>query len=397
MWKQQESGLTEHATEHALDDIQPAEELGPGRAEGVRASRNYRILVVDDEAPVRELLRRWLTNDGYDCVTAASGVAAWEALRSDEFALLITDLMMPGMSGMELLSKVTQERLDVAVIIVTAMDDRATAADALSLGAYGYVIKPFEKNEALISVSSALRRRELELLERGYSRRLEREVREQTAVIRKTQEEVVLRLVSVCEFRNEETGDHVRRMGLYAAALAEAFGWKETDVGDIILAAPMHDIGKVAVPDAILMKPGRLTAEEFDKIKEHSAVGAQILGHSNSPLLRMAREIALSHHEKWDGSGYPNGLAGGAIPLSGRITAVCDVYDALVSERVYRPALPEEDALAIMTKGRGTHFDPQVFACFLDMLPSFREVRRQLADEHESSTPQSTAYNATAR
>ena len=362
----------------------------------MRASRNCRVLVVDDEAPIRELMRRWLTNDGYDCVTAAGGVAAWEALRSDEFALLITDIMMPGMSGMELLSKVTQEQPDVAVIIVTAMDDRATAADALSLGAYGYLIKPFEKNEALISVSSALRRRELELLERGYSRRLEREIREQTAVIRKTQEEVVLRLVSVCGFRNEETGDHVRRIGLYAAVLAEALGWKADDVGDILLAAPMHDIGKIAVPDAILMKPGRLTEEEFDKIKEHPAAGAQMLGHAEVPLLRMAREIALSHHEKWDGSGYPNGLAGGAIPLSGRITAVCDVYDALISERVYRPALPEEDALAIMRKDKGSHFDPQVFACFLQMLPSLREIRRQLADEHESSAPQSTAYNATA-
>ena len=198
---------------------------------------------------------------------------------------------------------------------------------------------------------------------------------ERTAEVRRSQSEIAMRLMAASEYRDDETGAHIRRIGLFAAALAEKAGWEPQAVGDLQLAAPMHDIGKVGIPDAILLKPGKLTAEEFEAMKGHTTIGGRILGDTDIALLRLAKEIALSHHEKWDGSGYPRGLAGEAIPQSGRIVALCDVYDALVSHRVYRPALPEEEALDIMTKGRGSHFDPELFDCFLQTLPEFRQFR----------------------
>ena len=199
--------------------------------------------------------------------------------------------------------------------------------------------------------------------------------------------------MSASEYRDEETGAHIRRMGQYAVTLAEAAGWKGQAAADIRLAAPMHDIGKIGVPDTILLKPGKLTPEEFDRMKKHTMIGAQILGVADIPLIRTAKEIAVSHHEKWDGSGYPEGLAGEAIPECARMVAVCDVYDALVTHRVYRPAFPEEEALAMMTKEKGKHFDPKLFDGFMDMLPEFRRIREEIdeptgtAQGHRNASP----------
>jgi putative two-component system response regulator len=344
---------------------------------GVRADR---ILVVDDEPIIARLVAQRLQQRGYACATALGAQEALEKITADGFELVISDINMPGMSGIDLLSRVHKTHPGTAFIMLTGVDDHATAVRSLELGAYGYIIKPFEANELFINVSNALRRRELELERDRYEERLERDVRERTAEIRDTQEQIIMRLVAASGFRDEETGEHIRRMGEYAAVLARAAGWDARAAEEIRLAAPMHDIGKMGVADTILKKPGRLTAEEFERMKEHTAIGARILEGSGIALLELAREIALNHHEKWGGGGYPAGLGGEAIPLSARIVAVCDVYDALINDRVYRKALPEAETLAIMNEGRGGHFDPRVFDLFLERLPEFRAIRERFRD-----------------
>jgi len=342
-------------------------------------ARGGRVLVVDDDPFVSDVVCRWLTEEDCACVCAASGEEAWDLLQDGGFPLILTDIMMPGMSGIELLAKVKAWRKDIAVVMLTGVDDREVAIHALELGAYAYLIKPFEKNEVLISVRNALTRRDLEMARDRYEQRLEDEVRARTAEVRRTHAEITFRLTTATEYRDPDTGMHIRRIGLFAARMAEACGWGPRQIGDLRLAAPMHDVGKIGIPDAILFKPAKLTVAEFEIVKKHTMIGAGLLDGSGIPLLNMARDIARSHHEKWDGSGYPDGLSGQSIPESARIVAVVDVYDALTSDRPYRRAMPEQEALALMTEGRGHHFDPNLFDTFLKLLPSFREMREQVA------------------
>lgn len=339
-----------------------------------------RILAVDDEPVVCELISRWLDAEGYDCHVASTGEQAWDMLKANKFALLITDIRMPGMSGMELLALVTQELPETAAIMLTAVADRETAVEALELGAFGYLTKPFDKNEVLINVVNALERRRLMLADHDYAHKLEEKVGRQTEDIRNSREEIVMRLVAAQGYRHDETGAHVRRMALYSEAVAVGLGHPAEYTDMIRLAASMHDVGKIGIPDAILLKPGKLTDEEFDVMKDHTIIGARILEGTSIPLLNVARDIALSHHEKWDGSGYPRGLAGD-IPEVARIVAVVDVYDALTNERVYRPAMPEDKALGLMKGDVGTHFDPDTFAVFLGTLPELHRIREEVAGD----------------
>ena len=339
-------------------------------------SKGERILVVDDEPYICSLVSRWLEEDGYSCLAASGVYEALETLGSEDISLVLADILMPEMSGMELLSKIRGDFGErVAVIMLTGVDSHETAIQALELGAYGYMAKPLKKNEVKINVASGLERRRLTVEGKDHERRLEGQVRARTLDVRKREAEIVLRLISASEYRDDETGAHIRRIGLYSAVLAEAAGWKPEAAGIIRLAGAMHDVGKIGVPDNILLKPAKLTDEEFEVVKRHTEIGARILGGSEIPLLRMAHEIALSHHEWWDGSGYPQGLAGGAIPESARIVAIADVYDALTSHRVYRPALPEDEAIRIMSKEKGSHFEPRLFELFMSMLPEFHRVR----------------------
>lgn len=357
-----------------------------------------RVLVVDDEPQVRQLLSRWLRADEYLCAAASSGEEATELLESSEFDLVVCDITMPGISGVDLLALIKYLYPDTAVLMATAIDDRETATRTMELGAYGYLIKPFSRNDVLISVANALERRRLTLLSQEYEKELESkvrertlEVREQSRQIREREEEIVFRLLSSMGWRDDETGAHARRIGLYSAAMAEVLGWDAEATDNIRLAAPMHDLGKIGIPDAILRKPGKLTAEEFESIKKHTVIGAGILEGSTVPLLQLARDIALSHHEKWDGAGYPHGLAGEDIPECGRIVAVADVYDALVHKRVYKPAFSEDKALSIMKEENGRHFDPKVLQAFLDSLPATRRIREEVPDEEESGVEFSRA------
>ena len=345
-----------------------------------RDSGNASILVVDDEPFVTALVSRWLQAEGYRCACAGDGQEAVARLRREKFDLVVTDIMMPRMTGVQLLEKVQGDFPHTAVIVLTGVDDRKTAADALRLGAYGFVIKPFEKNELLINVANALMRRGLEQIRDRYEVQLEDMVQKRTAELRRAQEEITLRLTAASEFRDTETGAHVRRMGRYAEVLAARLGHPVEFAGLIRLAAPMHDVGKIGIPDSILLRPGKLSAKEFEVMKTHTTIGAALLEGSGFALLETSREIALHHHERWDGTGYPDGLAGMQIPESARIVAVLDVYDALVHNRVYRPAMPEPQALSIITEGSGTQFDARVLSAFLHALPDLRAIGAEVTD-----------------
>jgi putative two-component system response regulator len=348
------------------------------------------VLIVDDERYVREIVLKWLERVGYECTCAESVGAAREILEQRTFDLITSDISMPGESGMELLRLVREKYPDTAVLMLTANADTRLAVQALTLGAYGYLLKPVEREELLCQIERALEHNRLVVENREYTNLLEWKVREQTRHIRLAHEETIQRLVTACMFRDDETGGHIKRTGLASALVAQAAGWSTEMVELIQLAAPMHDVGKVGVPDAILRKPGKLTPEEFRIMQQHTVIGADMLSGSLSPVLQMAEQIAHFHHERWDGTGYPNRLAGEDIPKAARILAIIDVYDALTHDRVYRQALPEEQVLQIIEAGRGTHFDPSVVRAFFEALPGIRAVNVYELD------PELDAYSESA-
>lgn len=351
-------------------------------------NNTYKILVVDDERPIRELISQIVKREGYECQTASGVDEALEALKEDEFALVISDINMPGKTGIDLLNHIIKTYTDLAVVMATAVDDRKVAIHTLEQGAYAYIIKPFARNELLISVANAIRRRELEINNRRYSEELETLVLERTQKlqdaeqeVRESQEETIYRLAKAAEFRDNETAQHTIRMGHYCSALGKQIGLDDEFCERLRLAGPLHDVGKIGISDTILLKPGKLTEEEFDAIKEHSEIGFRILGESKSELLALGASIALTHHEKYDGSGYPQGLEGENIPVEGRIAAVCDVFDALTSDRVYKKAMSTEDAIEIMKKGSGSHFDAKILSCFLECMAQILVMKTKFADK----------------
>lgn len=361
--------------------------IGPGMNSTQQPAQ---VLIVDDERYVREIVLKWLERVGYECTCAESVGAAREILEQRTFDLITSDISMPGESGMELLRLVRDKYPDTAVLMLTANADTRLAVQALTLGAYGYLLKPVEREELLCQIERALEHNRLVVENREYTNLLEWKVREQTRHIRLAHEETIQRLVTACMFRDDETGGHIKRTGLASALVAQAAGWSTEMVELIQLAAPMHDVGKVGVPDAILRKPGKLTPEEFRIMQQHTVIGADMLSGSLSPVLQMAEQIAHFHHERWDGTGYPNRLAGEDIPKAARILAIIDVYDALTHDRVYRQALPEEQVLQIIEAGRGTHFDPGVVRAFFEALPGIRAVNVYELD------PELDAYSESA-
>lgn len=338
------------------------------------------ILIVDDESVMRDLLVRWLTSHGYRCLQAAGASQAWDVLKAEPVRLITMDVNMPGESGMSLLQRVKAEFPDIPVVMLTASGATGTAIEALTAGALSYLIKPIQQQELTVQVERGLEWRQLMLERRDYTTGLEQKVREQTRVIRQAHEETIHRLVAATMCRDEETGAHIVRTGLYSEVLARAAGWSQAEAERIGLAAPMHDIGKIGIPDAILQKPGRLTPDEFEVMKGHTTIGAEVLACSLSPVLQLAREIALNHHERWDGKGYPNGIAGEAIPESARILTIVDVYDALTHDRVYRPTMSQAEAFSTMQSQQGTQFDSMLLTTFFTILDEINEISRQNPD-----------------
>ena len=350
-------------------------------------NQSHKLLIVDDEEPIRELISQIVSREGYLCTKVACVNDALYALDKEEFSLVISDINMPGKTGLDLLRDIGNKFPEMAVIMATAVDDRKVAVHTLEQGAYGYIIKPFDRNELLISIANAIRRRELEINNFRYSHELELLVQERTQKlkdaeqeIRDSREETIARLAKAAEFRDNETAQHTIRMGQYCSELSRKYGCDDDFCERMRVASPLHDVGKIGTPDTILLKPGRLTKEEFEIIKEHSVIGYRILADSNSDLLSLGASIALSHHEKYDGSGYPKGISGEDIPLEGRIAAVCDVFDALTSDRVYKKAMSAEKALDILLEGRGTHFDAHILDAFIEIMPKILVLKAQFAD-----------------
>ena len=350
------------------------------------------VLCVDDDETVRRLIGRMLEAAGLRCAYAGTVEEARGLLAAQPFALVLCDINLPGSSGLELLAELTPRSPEVATVMVTGRDDPELAGETLEGGAFGYLTKPFSRNALLIEVRNALHRRRLELERRDYELLLEETVARRTAQLRRAYEETVLRLGGAIAYRDRETGAHVERVGAYARSIALALGLPEQRAELLRLAAPLHDVGKIAVRDSVLLKPGRLSEEERAEMQRHAEAGHQLLDGSGNELLALAATIAWTHHERWDGAGYPRGLSGEEIPLEGRIVAVADVFDALTSDRPYRPRLDVVDARAWIAGERGRGFDPRVVDAFLGSLDSL-----VLARAVEAASPESRRVDTSDR
>jgi len=342
-----------------------------------------RILIVDDLAANVEMLQEALEIDGYaNIVGCGDPVEALAMIEAGRFDLILLDMRMPKIDGHEFIrrAKLRFPGEQVPILVLTAQTDEETRRRALAAGVRDFVTKPFLLWELQHRVRNALEMQVHANRMRRVNQELEIRVRLRTRDVEDTRKEVIRRLASAGEFRDNETGQHVVRMSHFAHRLAVGAGYDEADAEMLRDAAPLHDIGKVGIPDAILLKPGKLTPEEWTIMQRHAEIGGQILADSGFLLLDLARTIALTHHEKWDGSGYPARLRGEAIPLAGRIVAIADVFDALTSERPYKPAWPIDKAVALITDGAGHHFDPALVQLFTRELPALLEIRELFRD-----------------
>lgn len=363
----------------------------PGNGQG----QPTKIMIVDDDDDDRQSLARILTNAGYDCCEASSGADARARLDSEpDLAAVLCDIRMPGGSGLDLLAHLSADFPNLAVVMTTGVDDPQTAEQAYEIGADGYLIKPFTTNEIIIALWNALKRRRLESARQANLQGLERTIarlRTLTTVLESIEtdppsaheQETVERLSRAISLRDEETGGHIERMSRYSAVLAEAVGYQGGSIDQVRLATALHDVGKIGVPDTILLKPGPLSVDEYKAMQRHAGIGYQLLASSTSRLLRAAATVAVGHHEWWDGGGYPGGLSGDQIPELARIAAVTDVFDALTSDRVYRPALPVEEAISIMMGLRGRQFEPRLFDAFIGALDQTAAIRQTYPDGDE--------------
>jgi putative two-component system response regulator len=329
---------------------------------------NARIMIVDDQEPNIRLLTQILGRHGYGNIagyTAAS--RALEAFGEQEPDLVLLDLHMPDHDGFDVLAKIRSRAPAIhglPVLVLTADVTSEAKLTALDRGASDFLTKPFDPAEVLLRIRNLLTTRALHLEVQRSIDLLELRVRERTSELEAAQVEVAQRLARAAEFRDDDTGQHTYRVGRLSALLARECGLSEWRVELINLAAPLHDVGKIGIPDAVLLKPGKLDPDEFALMKRHTTIGAQLLADGRSELLQLARKIALTHHERWDGNGYPDGSGGQDIPLEGRIVAIIDVFDALTHTRPYKPAWPLEKGLETIGEGAGSAFDPALVDAF---------------------------------
>jgi putative two-component system response regulator len=352
------------------------------------------LLIADDDETLRRWEERVVSEQGYSCDGACDGSAVRERLQQSSYRLALLDVNMPGESGMELLAHIRREHPEVAVLMVTGEDSIKLAMTAIELGAYGYLVKPVGSGELLINVANALHRWRADTENQRLVQRLQATIKEgsnnledalQDLELSQTQvwvsqAETIFRLARMVEFRDEETGHHLHRMSSYCEILARKTGFSEQRCELVRLASQLHDVGKVAVPDSILLKRGKLTLGEFEVIKTHAETGFQMLAGSTTEVVQLGALIARTHHERFDGSGYPRGLAGENIPPEGRIAAIADVFDALTSDRVYRSALPVKSAIKMMQDESGRHFDPELLNVFFQEQSEIDAIRQAYAD-----------------
>ncbi|WP_038250073.1 response regulator [Ghiorsea bivora] len=339
-----------------------------------------KILVVDDDMRNRMLLKRLLTDEGYNHEEAKDGASAISKVRSYMPDLILLDVMMPGMSGFEVAQHLKSDTAtaDIPIIMVTALEDQASRERGLAVGVEEFISKPVKPNEIQIRVRNLLRLKLAMDMVKENNNTLEQEVRRRTKELVGSFEDGIYVLMRAAEYRDDEGGAHVRRISYYTKTLAAALGKDQFFCNTIALASMLHDVGKVGVADHIIQKSSALDASEWKKMQMHTVIGAKILSGSNSPYIRMGKIIALYHHECWDGSGYPQGLQGEKTPLPARIMKICDVYDALRSQRHHKEAFDHTTAVDIIRYGddriKPAHFDPRVHAAFLQIANELEEI-----------------------
>jgi len=348
------------------------------------------ILVVDDSERNRRLLGALLTSEGYGHYEAANGETALSMAYTHEPDIILLDVMMPGMDGYQVAEKLKQkqETKDIPIIMVTALEDQQSRIRGLAAGAEEFVSKPVNANELQIRVRNLLRLKQAGDILKKHKQILEVQVAKRAKELQTSFVETIYTLMRAAEYRDDETGVHVKRISYYTKVLAEALGMDETFCEIIFYASPMHDIGKIGIPDRILLKPGGFTPDEWEIMQTHTTIGADIMEDQTSPYLQMGRDIALSHHERWDGDGYPHGLKGEAISLPARVMQICDVYDALRSKRPYKPAFDHARTTSIIIKGDDhtdpSHFDPDVLSAFRKSVDIFRDIYKNYSDPPEN-------------
>ena len=348
-----------------------------------------KILIVDDEQANIALLEDVLENEGYTFFKSTQdsrkALDIYKEMCPD---LVLLDLNMPYLDGFQVIEQLKEFEKDsyAPILVLTAQSDRNTRLRALSAGARDYIEKPFDITEVTQRISNMLEIRLLHNQVRDQNLILEEKIRERTHELEETRREAILRLGRAAEYRDNETGMHVIRMSRLSAKLAKEIGLSDDECQLILQASPMHDVGKIGVPDQILLKPGKLNEEEWAIMKKHPEIGAEILSGSHSSVMQLAETISLTHQERWDGSGYPNNLKGEEIPLSGRIVAICDVFDALTSKRYYKEAFSVEKAMEIIEQGSGKDFEPYLVDTFKKVLPEMIRIVKELPDNEPADT-----------
>ncbi|HKK91278.1 MAG TPA: HD domain-containing phosphohydrolase [Desulfobacteraceae bacterium] len=353
----------------------------------VHTLKPARVLVVDDEANNRLILTSILKKLGHEGIPAENARAALDLL-DRSIDLVLADIMMPEIDGFEMVRMIRQnpETVDLPIIMVTTLSEKKDRLKAVECGANDYINKPIDLVELKIRVASMLRQKAQQDEIKAFQMDLHHMVEQKTSQLQhalkeldKAHLEAILHLSAAAEYKDDDTASHILRMSGFAALIARHMGLKESLVECIRISSPMHDVGKIGIPDDILLKPGKLTSEEWEIMKTHARIGGQILRAGDSDYMVMGTTIAMTHHEKWNGSGYPNHLSGEDIPLVGRICAVADVFDALTSERPYKEAFSVEKSIDIMNQGRGSHFDPAVLDIFLKNLDEVIRIK----DRHQ--------------
>lgn len=408
---------TEVNLDEALHSIQPAAGI-PEKAPRLQQAgatvmnddhgdltKNASIMIIDDEAYNVLVVRKFLQHAGYmNFVTTTESTKAIELMRRDLPDIVLLDIMMPEVSGIDILRvmKMSPELATIPVVILTASPEPALKTEALELGATDFLSKPVDPSELVLRVRNVLAAKSNFDMLAKYSVELEKKVQQRTEELEASRRHIIFCLARASEFRDNDTGHHVIRVGKYAGVIADELGYSKAQVEAVEQAAQLHDVGKIGIPDSILNKPGRLEPDEYEVIqkhvgygkkiidcmpeedwrtlKTHAKLGGQLLDVRTEPIMRMASRIALTHHEHWDGNGYPLGLAGEDIPIEGRITAVADVYDALSSARPYKKPFPREKCFQMLEDKRGTQFDPRVLDAFFARSEDVIDIQVRYAD-----------------
>lgn len=352
-----------------------------------------KVMVVDDEDRIRRLMEALLIPLGYEVLLAHDGEDAVQKVMQMPPDLILLDIMMPKMNGFEVASRLKENENTniIPIVMVTALKAVEDRVKALDVGADDFLTKPVDKTELKARVQSLLKVKAYNDHMRDYQKKLEAEVDKRTAQLKRAFEKIrvasldtIHRLSRAAEYKDEDTGAHIHRMSHYAAIVGRKMGLNEKTVDAILYAAPMHDVGKIGIPDRILLKPGKLDPDEWDIMKQHTTIGGQILEGSGAGFIKLAGVIALTHHERWDGSGYPKGLKDRKIPRVGQIVAIADVFDALTSKRPYKEPFSLEQSFSILRNSKESHFDPDVVDAFFEVEDEILDIKERYKDKDDS-------------